>query len=72
MVERVAEIRVWWSADDDCYVADVPTKPGCIAHGRTRARAVASIREALALRLDVEKEQAAQPHRAVPANRTGS
>ena len=27
------EIIIYWSRDDDAFVADVPELPGCVAHG---------------------------------------
>ena len=26
------EMIIWWSAEDDAYVVDVPELPGCMAH----------------------------------------
>jgi len=34
--------------EDGAYVAEVPSLPGCISQGRTRAEAVNNIREAIA------------------------
>ncbi len=34
--------------EDGVYVAEVPTLPGCISQGKSRAEAVANIREAIA------------------------
>ena len=33
------EMIIWWSAEDDAYVVDVPELPGCMAHGATRQEA---------------------------------
>lgn len=29
------EILIYWSKDDDAYIAEVPELPGCIADGQT-------------------------------------
>lgn len=35
--------------EDGYFVAEVPSLPGCISQGRTRAEAIANIREAITL-----------------------
>jgi predicted RNase H-like HicB family nuclease len=35
--------------EDGWFVAEVPSLPGCISQGRTRAEAILNIREAIAL-----------------------
>ena len=57
------ELIVFWSAEDEAFVVDVPELPGCMAHGATPAEAVASAQEAIALWLEVAREDG----RAVPA-----
>lgn len=34
------EIIIYWSADDDAYVAEVPELPGCAADGSTYTQAL--------------------------------
>ena len=34
--------------EDGVFVAEVPSLPGCISQGRTRAEALANVREAIA------------------------
>lgn len=29
------EIIIWYSKDDECYLAEVPELPGCMAYGET-------------------------------------
>jgi predicted RNase H-like HicB family nuclease len=41
------ETRIWWSREDDLFIAQVLEMPGVMAHGDTRAEAAASIQEAL-------------------------
>jgi antitoxin HicB len=38
--------------EDGVYVAEVPTLPGCISQGRTRAEAIENIKEAIAVYLE--------------------
>jgi predicted RNase H-like HicB family nuclease len=42
------EVVIYWSDEDDAYVAEVPELPGCAAHGDTREEAVRMIEEAIA------------------------
>jgi predicted RNase H-like HicB family nuclease len=37
------EIILYWSAEDDAFVAEVPELPGCAADGQTRQEALANI-----------------------------
>ncbi len=49
----VMKYRVLLEPDQDgVYVAEVPALPGCISQGRTRAKAVANIKEAIAAYLE--------------------
>ena len=43
-------------AEDAAFVVDVPELPGCMAHGATSKEAVARAQEAIALWLDVGRE----------------
>ena len=36
------EIIIYWSKDDDAYVAEVPELPGCMADGSTYQEALAN------------------------------
>ncbi|MEQ1604820.1 MAG: type II toxin-antitoxin system HicB family antitoxin [Pyrinomonadaceae bacterium] len=36
------EIIIYWSKEDDAYVAEVPELPGCMADGSTYQEALAS------------------------------
>lgn len=36
------EIIIYWSADDECYVAEVPELAGCMADGATRSEALSN------------------------------
>ena len=50
------ELIVFWSAEDAAFVVDVPELPGCMAHGETPHEAVANAQEAIALWLEVARE----------------
>ncbi len=41
------EISIFWSAEDECFIAKVPALRGCISHGETLEEAAANIREAM-------------------------
>jgi predicted RNase H-like HicB family nuclease len=53
------EMIVWWSDEDNAFVVDVPELPGCMAHGNTRAEAIAHAEEAVAFWLKTAKEDGA-------------
>jgi len=36
------EIIIYWSADDDAFLAEVPELPGCMADGRNYQEALAN------------------------------
>lgn len=46
------EIIIFWSNEDQAFVADVPELPGCLAHGDTHEAALAAVKEAMALWLE--------------------
>lgn len=37
------EIILYWSADDEAFVAEVPELPGCAADGQTRHQALENV-----------------------------
>lgn len=37
------EIIIYWSDDDQAFVAEVPELPGCVADGTTYQRALANV-----------------------------
>ena len=43
------EIIIYWSDDDQVFVADVPELPGCSAHGGTQEDALSNAKEAIQL-----------------------
>ncbi len=50
------EVIIFWSAEDEVFVAEVPELPGCMAHGATREEALANAKDAERLWLDTAKE----------------
>ncbi len=36
-------LTIYWSADDEVYLAEVPELPGCIADGATYAEALVAV-----------------------------
>ncbi len=50
------EIILYWSKDDEVFVAEVPELPGCAAHGDTPDATLANCHEAINLWLDTARE----------------
>ena len=50
------EIIIYWSNEDQVFVAEVPELPGCAAHGDTPEAALANCGEAIGLWIDTAKE----------------
>ena len=50
------EIILFWSNEDEVFVADVPELQGCMAHGETPEAALANVKEAIQLWIDTAKE----------------
>jgi predicted RNase H-like HicB family nuclease len=50
------EIILFWSNEDESFVADVPELPGCMAHGATQEEALRNIQEAMSAWIEVAKE----------------
>jgi predicted RNase H-like HicB family nuclease len=55
-MDRYYEIIIYWSADDKAFVAEVPELPGCMAHGTTYEKALASAKVAIRLWINTAKE----------------
>jgi predicted RNase H-like HicB family nuclease len=47
MIEPHYHINLFWSSEDQCWIADVPDLRPCSAHGDTRAEAIANINSAI-------------------------
>ena len=50
------EVIIYWSEEDDAFVAEVPELPGCAAHGETQERALCNALDAIRLWIDTAKE----------------
>ena len=50
------EIIIYWSNEDDAFVAEAPELPGCAAHGDTQEAALENIRQAMDLWLETARE----------------
>lgn len=43
------ETVIYWSDEDQAFIADVPKLPGCMAHADTHELALAEVKQAMAL-----------------------
>ena len=50
------EIIIFWSDDDQAFIADVPELPGSMTHGNTYETALANAREAVVLWIETANE----------------
>lgn len=50
------ETIIYWSDEDNAYVAEVPELPGCIAHGDSYETALGNAKDAIQLWLDTASE----------------
>lgn len=50
------EVIIYWSDEDQVFVAQVPELPGCAAHGDSPQMALANANEAMQLWIDTAKE----------------
>ena len=50
------EIILYWSDEDQVFIAEVPELPGCMAHGGTQASALKNANEAVQLWIDTARE----------------
>ena len=50
------EIILYWSNDDQAFIAEVPELPGCMAHGACQETALAQAKEAIQLWIDTARE----------------
>ncbi len=59
------EVIIYWSDEDNSYVAEVPELPGCMSDGTTYEEALANVR----IIIDEWIETAIEEKRAVPEPR---
>jgi predicted RNase H-like HicB family nuclease len=49
------EIIIYWSSEDDAFVAQVPELPGCMADGQTYEEALKNAQDAIADWIDTAR-----------------
>lgn len=50
------EIIIYWSKDDDAYIAEVPELPGCMTDSKTYQDALNSVKAIIAEWIETGKE----------------
>ena len=50
------EIIIYWSDEDQAFIAEVPELPGCMAHGSTHEEVLVNIKSAMELWIETAKE----------------
>jgi len=50
------EVIIYWSAEDQTFIADIPELPGCLAHGESQEVALMNAKDAMQLWLDTAEE----------------
>ena len=50
------QITIYWSNEDEAFVAEVPELPGCAAHGDSQQMALKEIGQAIDLWLETARE----------------
>ena len=50
------EIIIYWSNEDEVFVAEVPELPGCLAHGDTQEAALSQANQAIQLWIDTARQ----------------
>ncbi len=50
------EVIIYWSNEDDAFIAEAPELPGCMAHGNTPEKALKSAQGAIGLWIDTAEE----------------
>ena len=57
MTQPHYHINLFWSSEDECWIADVPDLKPCSAHGDTPEEAIANIQNAIELWLEIAAEK---------------
>ena len=55
MMDKYEEI-IYWSSEDQVFIAEVPELPGCMAHGATQEDTLKNVKEAIQLWIDTARE----------------
>ena len=50
------EIIIYWSNEDEVFIAEVPELPGCMSHEHSQEDALRNANEAIQLWIDTAKE----------------
>jgi predicted RNase H-like HicB family nuclease len=50
------EVIIFWSAEDQAFVAEVPELAGCMAHGNSHEEALSNAKTAMQLWIDTARE----------------
>ncbi len=50
------EIILYWSNEDQVFVAEVPELPGCMAHGNSQQEALANVSDAMELWIETAQK----------------
>ena len=50
------EVIIYWSDEDQVFIAELPELPGCIAHGESQELALKNAQEAIQLWIDTANE----------------
>ena len=50
------EVILYWSNEDQAFVAEVPELPGCTAHGDSQEAALRNVNDAMQLWIDTARE----------------
>lgn len=50
------EVIIYWSREDQVFVAEVPELPGCMAHGNSQQEALTKANEAIQLWIETAQE----------------
>lgn len=51
------EVVIWWSEEDQAYLAEVPELPGCMADGKTHAELLKNLDDVVRLWMDAARRQ---------------
>ena len=49
-------VILYWSSDDQAFLAEVPELPGCMAHGESQGSALANVHDAIRLWIETAQE----------------
>lgn len=50
------ELIIYWSDEDQVFIAELPELPGCMAHGESQELALKNAQEAIQLWIDTANE----------------